>query len=282
MGSIKYLSFTILFLLASNLYSQNILYAELKNKNWDIYSFSLKNGITKRMTKNSLKDFQSDYSNAQNKIVFDSYRDKNTRNIFTLNIQNKKITQLTALQSRDGHPVWSSNGSRIAFQSSRTGDSEVFIMDSRGKKIQQMTFSNGFDGIPKWSPDDKLLAFNSSRSGSPNIYTIDLKSKETHQITSDSSSSFVQDWISQTEILIITTVSERRQMQVLDIKSNKRINIKTEGNVTYARCNKNNEIVFTQKATTGEVNVFLINPDGSNLRQLTNSKYEKRFPAFFK
>jgi TolB protein len=65
--------------------------------------------------------------------VFDSYRDKNSRNIFTLNVSNGEIIQLKNLETRDGHPVWSPDGNKIAFQSSRTGNPEVFIMDINGK-----------------------------------------------------------------------------------------------------------------------------------------------------
>ena len=68
----------------------------------------------------------------------------------------EEITQLTNLDTRDGHPVWSPDGSKIAFQSSRTGNPEVFIMNDNGENVEQLTFNTEFDGIPKWSPDDNL------------------------------------------------------------------------------------------------------------------------------
>jgi len=276
----KYIILILLSTLTNHLYSQKVLYAELNENNWDIYSISFESKTIKRITNDSLKDFQSDYSKSQNSIVFDSYRDANTRNIFTYNVYNKEITQLTKLKTRDGHPVWSPDGRKIAFQSSRTGNPEVFIMDANGENVEQLTFNNEFDGIPKWSPNGKRVAFSSNRDGSPNIFTLNLETKELVQITSNESYNFIQDWVSETEILVITDVSEKRQMQILDINEGSTKTILTEGNVTYARCNKNGQIVFTQKAISGEINVFLIDYEDHIIKQLTNSDNEKRFPAF--
>jgi Tol biopolymer transport system component len=281
MKIMKYFALIITFLLTNNVIGQTVLYSELRNNNWDIYSISTENGITNRITKNSLKDFQADYSTIQGSIVFDSYSNGNKRNIYRFNVHNGEIIQLTNLDTRDGHPVWSPKGSKIAFQSSRTGNSEVFIMDSNGKNIQQLTFNPEYDGIPKWSPDGKFLAFNSNRNGFPNVFTLNLETIELVQITSTESYNFIQDWISQTEILIISEISEKRQMKILDIKSKSLSKIiPTDNNVTYARSNKNGQIVFTQKTDIGEVNVFLTDIENNSIKQLTNSNNEKRFPVF--
>lgn len=257
-----------------------VLYAELNDTNWDIYSISLENKAISRITKDSLKDFQSDYCSSRNSIVFDSYRDKNTRNIFTRNVSSGEITQLTNLETRDGHPVWSPDGSKIAFQSSRTGNPEVFIMDANGENVEQLTFNNEFDGIPKWSPDGKLIGFNSNKTGSPNVFLLNVETKEKVQVTFDEKYNFIQDWVSQTEILIITDVSEKRQLQLIDTKDNAIKNLPTDFDVTYARSNKHGNIVFTKKNEKGEVQLYLMAIANLEQEQLTNTKGEKRFPVF--
>jgi len=275
------LFYSIVFLSCS-VHSQRVLFSENNNGNWDLYSIDLNNGAINRVTKDSLKDFQSDYCSVNNKIVFDSYRDSNTRNIFTINSKTNELNQLTHLKTRDGHPVWSPDCVKIAFQSGRSGNPDVFIMDSSGKNVEQLTFDTSFDGIPKWAPNGKLLAINSNRTGSPNVFLINFKTKEKIKITDDKKYNFVQDWISDTKILIITDVHEKRQLQILDIKNGSTKTISTDGDVTYARCNKKGQIVFTQKTNTGKVNVFLTDIKKKDIKQLTNSKNEKRFPAFMK
>lgn len=261
-------------------YPQSVLFSENSNGNWDLYSVDLTNGkAIRRITKDTLKDFQSDYCNCKNKIVFDSYRNKNTRNIFTLNLKTNELIQLTELETRDGHPVWSPDCKHIAFQSSRKGNPDVYIMDSLGKNIEQLTFNNSFDGIPKWSPNGEFLAFNSNRTGSPNIFLLNNKTKEKIQITADEKYNFVQGWVSNNKLLIITDVSEKRQMQIVDIKDNTIKNLPTDFDVTYARY-KNGNIVCTQKTKENIVQLYLMNIDGLKQKQLTNTKGEKRFPTF--
>jgi Tol biopolymer transport system component/glyoxylase-like metal-dependent hydrolase (beta-lactamase superfamily II) len=263
------------------LFSQKVLFSQLTDNNWDIYAISSENKGLKRITNDSHKDFQSDYSKTNNSVVFDSYRDQNTRNIFTLNVAKGEITQLTNLETRDGHPVWSPDGRKIAFQSSRTGNPEVYIMDSSGDNIEQLTFDDAFDGIPKWSPDGKFLAFNSNRDGHPNVFTLDLDKRKLVQITSNESHNFIQDWVSQNELLILTDLSKQRQMTILDIEQGSTVKtIPTDNDVTYARCNKKGQIVYSAKEDSGSINIFLTNINDMSIQKLTDSVNEKRFPVF--
>ena len=153
-------------------------------------------------------------------------------------------------------------------------------MNYNGENVKQLTFNEEFDGIPKWAPDGRMLAFNSNRDGSPNVYVFNLETKECLQVTENENYNFVQDWVSKRELLIIADEAEKRQMQVVDIKGKLIRTIPTEGNVTYARCNKNGQIVFTQKTNSGEINVYLTGCENNFIKQLTNSVNEKRFPAF--
>jgi len=260
--------------------AQTVLFSENINNNWDIYSINPINGEVDRITKDSFKDFQSDYCISNNNIVFDSYRDKNSRNIFSLNLKTNELLQLTQLETRDGHPVWSPDCHQIAFQSSRNGGSNVYIMNSKGENIEQLTFNGSFDGIPKWSPNGKYIGFNSSRTGSPNVFLLNIKTKELKQMTGDEQHNFIQDWLSDNQLLIITDESKKRQMQILDIKVKATINVPTEFDVTYARTDKNRNIVFIQKNNKEEEQLYLMALDDLVQKQLTNTKGEKRFPAF--
>ena len=276
----KHLIFYFFVLVNNCIYSQSVFYSQNNNSNWDLYTIDLNNGVVNRITKDSLKDFQSDHCGCQNRIVFDSYRDKNTRNIFTLNLKTNEIAQLTNLETRDGHPVWSPNCQRIAFQSSRKGNPDVFVMDSLGKNIEQLTFDSAFDGIPKWSPNGSFLSLNSNRTGSPNVFLLNIATKEKTQVTSDKKYNFIQDWLSDTTILIITDVSEKRQMQVLDIKNNTIKVLSTDHDVTYARSNQKGKIVFTSRDENGEIQLYLFSLNNLEQKQLTYTKGEKKFPAF--
>ena len=69
-------------------------------------------------------------------------------------------------------PNFSPDGSKIAFESTRSGGSEVWVCDADGSNAVQLTsFGIRATGMPRWSPDGKLIAFDSRVGGEANIYT---------------------------------------------------------------------------------------------------------------
>lgn len=58
----------------------------------------------------------------------------------------------------DTEPEYSPNGRRIAFQSSRTGESRLFVADADGNNAMRLT-SFRTDGVPRWSHGGAHLLF---------------------------------------------------------------------------------------------------------------------------
>ncbi len=84
---------------------------------------------------------------------------------------HKLVTSTRHQKSPDISP----DGSKIAFNSDRSGSDEVWICDSDGSNAVQVTsFGGSSTGSPRWSPDGKRLAFDSRGAGEANIYTLDI------------------------------------------------------------------------------------------------------------
>lgn len=49
-------------------------------------------------------------------------------------------------------PAWSRDGSRIAFESMRDGDSEVYVMNANGSGVVRLTTRPGVDSFAAWRP----------------------------------------------------------------------------------------------------------------------------------
>ena len=75
------------------------------------------------------------------------------------------LQRLTDDPGIDLDPVWSPDGTRIAFSSSRNGNFDIYVVDADGGNLTQLTFCNCVDQVPAWSPDGTRIAFPSDRGG---------------------------------------------------------------------------------------------------------------------
>jgi Tol biopolymer transport system component/DNA-binding winged helix-turn-helix (wHTH) protein len=81
---------------------------------------------------------------------------------------------LIASTAKDSSPQYSPDGKLIAFQSARSGNTEIWLCGSDGGRCRPLTSFNGpLTGSPRWSPDGKQIAFDSARAGHFNIYVVD-------------------------------------------------------------------------------------------------------------
>lgn len=78
--------------------------------------------------------------------------------IFTVSTEGGEARQLTTHQAYDAYPVWSPDGQRIAFASSREGSMDVYIMSSRGGVPQRLTTHSGNE-FPLAFFNDSIVLF---------------------------------------------------------------------------------------------------------------------------
>lgn len=78
------------------------------------------------------------------------------------------LVDLTGDTEGDNWGVWSPDGSGIAFQARRDGNTELYVMDADGGNPRNLSNDPAHDGLPVWSPDGERIAFFSSRGLSRN------------------------------------------------------------------------------------------------------------------
>jgi dipeptidyl aminopeptidase/acylaminoacyl peptidase len=92
-------------------------------------------------------------------------------------------------------PQCSPEGSKIAFQSNRSGNAEIWTCDSDGANCQQLTSYGGpVTGAPRWSPDSRWLAFDSRAAGQTEIYVIAADGGVARRMTEHPASDSVPSW----------------------------------------------------------------------------------------
>ncbi len=72
-------------------------------------------------------------------------------------------TPLTLHEAHDFQPVWSSDGSKIAFSSNRYGNFDVYVMPSTGGAATRLTYHSASDYPSCFTPDNQSVVFTSSR-----------------------------------------------------------------------------------------------------------------------
>jgi dipeptidyl aminopeptidase/acylaminoacyl peptidase len=89
----------------------------------------------------------------------DKINDRSNSNIWIVDVEGKRARELTPGNWRDSSPVWSPDGTRIAFLSDRDGTSQIHVMWIDTREVAQLTHVETAPGGLAWSPDSKGLAF---------------------------------------------------------------------------------------------------------------------------
>jgi len=93
--------------------------------------------------------------------MVDKMNDRSMSNLMLVDIEGRRIRELTQGNFRVSSPVWSPDGTRIAFLSNKSGTNQIHVMWLDTREVVQLTNLEHAPGGIKWSPDGKHLAFTS-------------------------------------------------------------------------------------------------------------------------
>jgi Tol biopolymer transport system component len=102
-----------------------------------------------------------------------------------------KLISSTKMESG---PQISPGGSKIIFESTRSGAYEVWMCRSDGSGLNQLTHFNSVTGTPRWSPDGQQIAFDSRAPGNAEIFIMDSQGGSPRRLTSEPSTEVVPSW----------------------------------------------------------------------------------------
>ncbi len=83
--------------------------------------------------------------------------------LWLCNIDGSDLQRLTNHRGRESQPMFSPDGSRIAFVSDRTGTSQVFLMNTDGSGVEQVTFHSAGYSLEDWFPSGDALLVTGRR-----------------------------------------------------------------------------------------------------------------------
>ena len=101
---------------------------------------------------------------------------------------------LPASSFRDFFPIWSPDGTRIAFFSNRSGNLDLWVVNRDGTDLTQLTTDPAEDLYGVWSPDGERIAFLSTRSKEVAIWTMHSDGTDQRQITAGGNGDWGMSW----------------------------------------------------------------------------------------
>jgi TolB protein len=176
-------------------------------------------------------------------------------------------------------PAWSGDGTKIAFSSSRTGDSEIWAADASGANLRRLTNFVGPDSSPTWNPrTNAQLAWVSGRTGLPQIYTMDQDGANVQRLT-DGGYAISPSWSPNGQFL---TFSWNRKygpgapggqdIYVIDIASKRWLQLTHEaGSNDFPSWAPDNRHIVFERAINGHSQIWTMLSDGTEQRQITQA-----------
>ena len=210
----------------------------------EIYHF--KNGVETQLTKSRSNNRTPRVSPDGTKLLFDSQRDGNYE-LYVINLDGSNERNITNAASSDELGAsWGNDSNTVIFESDRDGDFDVYMMNLSSSYVTQLTNHPADDFRGVLSPDGTQLVFTSERDGPGNE---ELYSVEFAKAVTDTSTPHKR-----------LTNSRKRD--------------------SWASFSRDGSKILFHSERSGRSEIWEMNADGTNQRQLTRFEGDGFFPCY--
>ncbi|MBI2071669.1 MAG: PD40 domain-containing protein [Gemmatimonadetes bacterium] len=224
-------------------------------------------------------------------VAFASNRTGNNE-IFVADLNGGTPVNVSNHGGDDNWPRWSPNGRRIAFHSNRDGNYNLYIVNADGTDLRRVTTDAALDQWPDWSPDGKQLAF---RRG-VDVYVLDADGEEQNvrRLTNLTTLDQMPVWSPNGQQIAFMSLREGYPSVFLmsaegDTPEQPAVNLTPKNPADAASAwlsrapawSKNGRQIYFMSfrpSTGGDVEIFVMNADGTGVTRLTYSVGEDGGP----
>jgi TolB protein len=205
-----------------------------------------------------------------------------SKEIYICDFDGQNVERLTSFKSISLLPRWSPSGDKIVFNSYKDGGSMLYIMDISTKNTRLLSGRDGLNiGGGSWLPEGDRLAVTSRKNGNPDIFIITTDGKISEQLTDywgiDISPTFSPDG---TRMAYVSNRSGEPQIYVKDLKSGNEERITFDLKYCTSPVWSNSNRIAFAVMQDNKVDIYSINPDGSNMKKLTDSSGNNEDPCW--
>lgn len=164
---------------------RQIVFSSNESGSFQIYALDTLSGETQQLTLDAAENSAPAVSEDNRSILFHSTRDE--ANVYSLALENRRETALTASTGLQIFPRVAPDGSRVAFQTSASSaavfESGLKILALDGQNQTLEIAKHGFN--PQWSPDAASLAFIRNSGASFDLWKVSAFGQNETKITTD-------------------------------------------------------------------------------------------------
>ena len=174
------------------------------------------------------------------------------------------------LTEGDGlYPAWSPDGEHIAFEESHN----IFIssVDPFNPQVFKLTHDGVFNTMPTWSPNGKQIAFASTLDGNYNIFVVDVDGTNRIRLTNNPADDEHPDWSPDgNQIAFMSHRHGTWDIFFVNTKTFVETQL-TDSQGDYREPSWSPDGSKIAMGEMGEGEIYVINADGTDLTNITNS-----------
>jgi TolB protein len=273
---------------------EKIVFYSDRDGNAEIYVMNADGSDPQRLTFNDADDSSPVWSPPGDQVAFISARnDENPQtcfprcnyDLYVIDVDGDNEIQLTDAPSAEYHPDWSPDGAFILFDADRDGDGldEIYKITPDGSELERLTQNAANDHWADWSPDGTQIVFISDRDEKQEIYIMDADSSNQQRLTDNDLNEFFPAWSPDGTQIAFMTVNNRRirELYVLLLDTDEDdmeelIDLGVRGEDP--AWSPDGEQIVYQTDTDGDFEIFVVDADGNDPKQLTQNRYGDFWP----
>ena len=228
-----------------------------------------------RLSDLEANDYYPSFSLDGNSVLFASNRN-GVFDIFLMSFSERQLVQLTDHVGNVVSPDFSPDGRRIVFANRTTnGSTSIWMVNSNGLNAHQVYAGINTIVATRWSPDGETIAYAMS-IGIPNdyeIFTMDVDGKNHRRISQGLLGIGGSiDWSPNSRYLLVYAgpVGDKDIFQI-NVATGDYTQLTDGGNNAAASYSPDGQyIAFNSLRNNDQADLYIMNADGSRLRQLTD------------
>lgn len=225
--------------------------------------------------------------NAKGEVLFISSRIPNSADwqMFLMNADGTNQRAISNSLVRCSPPILSNSGTKVAFT---TYDNNfyynLYIIDIDGQNQKLLSKGKQFCGSPAWSPDESRIAFvknDNNVGGTNDIYSIKADGSNEIKLTSQNDNHSPQYFPDNNSIIFSSSNNTSTGIYKMNINgSNKQLLTPQGKPFGDPKISPNGNMISITLFDWNGSQIFVMNSDGSNLKQKTFTVSSKSFPGY--